>query len=259
MVSTSPAGALLSDDRPLRILIGADTFPPDINRASHVTLGLAKGLAGRGHEVHVVCPAAQVRVNDTIVPNLTVHRIASWRTPFHPTFRVCPPWRAFRSTEALIEAIDPDVVHVQAHFLIGRAAVRTAARKRIALIATNHFMPENLLRHAPVPDRLRAAATRLGWWDLRRVFGDADVVTAPTERAVELLADQRLPGAVAVSCGIDLDHLDRTLEKFESIYRYVLDCRSPLARQAPVRIGTPAGAADEASRVATWRQTRQTD
>lgn len=44
-------------NRPLRVLIGADTYPPDINGAARFTARLAAGLARRGHEVHVVAPS----------------------------------------------------------------------------------------------------------------------------------------------------------------------------------------------------------
>lgn len=40
----------------LRILLGADTFPPDINGAVHFTARLAHGLACLGHDVHVLRP-----------------------------------------------------------------------------------------------------------------------------------------------------------------------------------------------------------
>jgi glycosyltransferase involved in cell wall biosynthesis len=192
-------------DRPLRIVIGADTYPPDINGASHFAERLARGLAGRGREVHVLCPSTDARTTVETVGDVVVHRVASRRTPFHPTFRVCLPWRAFRAADDVLDEVAPDVVHVQAHFLLGRGLVRAAGRRGIPVVATNHFMPENLYGHGRIPAWLRNVAARLGWWDLRRVFRDAHVVTAPTPRAVRLLADNGVPGAIAVSCGIDID------------------------------------------------------
>jgi glycosyltransferase involved in cell wall biosynthesis len=191
-------------DRPLRIVIGADTYPPDINGASHFAERLATGLAGRGREVHVLCPATSARASVETVGDVVVHRVASRRTPFHPSFRICLPWRAFRAADDLLDELAPDVVHVQAHFLLGRGLVRAAARRGTPVVATNHFMPENLYGHGRIPGWLRTAAARAGWWDLRRVFRAAAVVTAPTPRAVRLLADNGVPDAVAVSCGIDV-------------------------------------------------------
>ncbi|MEU8264085.1 glycosyltransferase [Micromonospora sp. NPDC048999] len=45
--------------RPQRIVIGADTYLPDVNGAANFTHRLATGLLGRGHEVHVICPARE--------------------------------------------------------------------------------------------------------------------------------------------------------------------------------------------------------
>jgi glycosyltransferase involved in cell wall biosynthesis len=201
-----PAG-----ERPLRIVIGADTFPPDINGASHFAERLARGLGGRGHDVHVLCPATRTRSTTESVGGVVLHRVASRSTPFHPTFRLCPPWRAFRAAADLLDDLAPDVVHVQAHFLLGRGLVRAAGRRGIPVIATNHFMPENLYGHARIPSWLRASAARLGWWDLRQVFRRVQAVTAPTPRAVQLLTQNGVRGAAAVSCGIDVDHFRRPL------------------------------------------------
>jgi glycosyltransferase involved in cell wall biosynthesis len=58
----------------------------------------------------------------------------------------------------------------------------------------------------PIPRTLRAAAVRWAWRDLVKIFSNAQLVTAPTPRAVELLTTNGLSGAHAISCGIDLDH-----------------------------------------------------
>ena len=221
MLARSGSAATSDAPRPpsgehLRIVIGADTFPPDVNGAAQFGARLAAGLAGLGHEVHVLCPAASgtehVSGADRVAGTAIVHRARSIGTPFHPTFRISLPWQASRAANTLLDAVQPDVVHVQAHFLIGRALVRGAARRGIPVVATNHFMPENLYGHAHIPRLLQHAAARLGWWDLRRVFRDAAVVTAPTPRAVELLGRNGVPGAVAVSCGIDLVHFGQYAE-----------------------------------------------
>jgi glycosyltransferase involved in cell wall biosynthesis len=196
----------------LRVVIGADTFPPDVNGAAQFAARLAAGLAEVGHEVHVLCPAATGSDDVAALGEATVHRAPSIRTPFHPTFRICLPWQASRAATALLDEVQPDVVHVQAHFLIGRALVRAAGRRGIPVVATNHFMPENLYGHAHIPRALQRLAARLGWWDLRRVFRRVSVVTAPTPRAVELLDRNGIPAALAVSCGIDLVHFGRYAE-----------------------------------------------
>jgi hypothetical protein len=45
-------------DRPLRIVLAAETYPPEINGAGAFANRLATGLAAHGHEVHVIAPSA---------------------------------------------------------------------------------------------------------------------------------------------------------------------------------------------------------
>lgn len=107
---------------------------------------------------------------------------------------------------SLLAAVSPDVVHTQAHFLVGRGLVGAATRSGTPLIATNHFMPENLVGYVHLPCWVNRVASRQAWRDLARVYGKADVVTAPTPRAVKLLHDNGFPGeAVPISCGIDVE------------------------------------------------------
>ncbi|MFB9660377.1 glycosyltransferase [Glycomyces mayteni] len=195
------ASAAARREGPLRIAITADTYWPDVNGAANFAHRLAVGLVSRGHEVHVVCPGP-ASLTETVA-GVTIHRIAALRTPFHPDFRFCPPWRAAKAVPALLAEIEPDVVHTQAHFLVGRAAVRAATAAGTPLVATNHFMPENLMDFAAPrwAHRLIAAAA---WRDLARVYDRATVCTTPTPRAAELLERNGLDRPVmAISCGID--------------------------------------------------------
>ncbi|MFC5059039.1 glycosyltransferase [Saccharothrix xinjiangensis] len=196
----------VNDGRAQRVVIAADTFPPDVNGAARFAHRLAVGLAGRGHDVHVICASPTGRAGFEHVDGITVHRLRSHRTPFHRTFRIGLPWEVRRDVEVLLDRLRPDLVHVQAHFVVGRLVLRRAAELGVPTVATNHFMPENLFGHARVPEWLRGVASRWAWRDLGRVYGVADVVTAPTPRAVELLHDNGFPPrAVPVSCGIDID------------------------------------------------------
>jgi glycosyltransferase involved in cell wall biosynthesis len=187
-----------------RILLAADTYPPDVNGAANFASRLAEGLAARGNEVHVVCPSPTSHGGSAIVGGVTVHRIASTRTPFHATFRVCTPWQVGRALPVLFADVRPDVVHVQAHFGVGRTVLRAAAARGLPVVATNHFMPENLLDYGPLPRFLNGTLSDWAWRDLVRVYRRAHAVTAPTPRAADLLRTRGLPTR-AISCGIDLD------------------------------------------------------
>ncbi|WP_163512571.1 glycosyltransferase [Fodinicola acaciae] len=188
-----------------RILIGADTFPPDINGAANFGARLAVGLAARGHDVHVVCPeTVQTGQPMPRLPGVTVHRFPAHLTPFHPTLTTCLPWQVSGPIGELVDELRPDVVHIQAHFAMGRILAKIARRKDIPLVATNHFVPDNAFGYTRMPGWTRSALSRLAWRDLVRFLDKADVVTTPTPRAAELLTDHGLALPVTpISCGID--------------------------------------------------------
>jgi glycosyltransferase involved in cell wall biosynthesis len=201
--------------RPLRIVVGAVTYPPDVNGAANFGHRLATGLARRGHDVHVICHSTDRRSSIAVEDGVTVHRVGSYGTPVHPTIRVCEPWRASRTAERLLEEIQPDVVHVQSHFFIGRGLINAARRRGIGLVATNHLMPENIFGYIRVPRMLQSAAARILWRNLIKHYDKAQMVTAPTPRAVQLLQDNGFADrAVPVSCGIDVDRYRRRAKAF---------------------------------------------
>jgi glycosyltransferase involved in cell wall biosynthesis len=137
---------------------------------------------------------------------LTLHRLQSIRYRMHESLRVCLPWQTLPATRRLLADLRPDVVHVQSHMVIGRGLAYAAGRRGLPLVATNHFMPENVFGYVPLlPRQLHRPAGRLAWRDLATVFGRADRITAPTPRAVELLTGATGLTAEAVSCGIESD------------------------------------------------------
>jgi len=189
-----------------RIVIGADTYPPDVNGAAHFTHQLAAGLAGRGHEVHVLCPSPAGPAPIDVEDGVTVHRVPSRGTPVHPSFRVALPPASTRAAATILADLQPDVVHVQSHFPICRALLEAARRRGVPVAATNHFMPENLLAYGRVPAPVARIVAALAWRDCVRVLERADRVTTPTVIAARLIRDHGLSTVAApISCGVDLE------------------------------------------------------
>ncbi|MFI7496793.1 glycosyltransferase [Kocuria sp. M4R2S49] len=191
-------------DRPLTVLLGAETYPPDVNGAAQFGHRLAQGLHDQGHRVHVLCarpgPGPSYRAEDD---GVVEHRLRSHRAFTHPYFRLCFPWQVAGEIRRVVDEVSPDVVHVQNHYILGRMLVREARRRGIRTVGTNHFVPENLEPFLPFPawvvDRYRAVS----WRDMVRVFSACDVVTAPTPLAVETMRRNGFPDTVlAVSNGI---------------------------------------------------------
>ena len=199
----------MTTQKPFVVLIGADTFPPDVNGAARFAERLSAGLARRGIEIHVVAPATSekygnFRENHDGTP-IIVHRLKSNRFPGHKTLRYVNPLFMRRKTDPILKLVKPDVVHVQSHLNVGRALSHGAKRLGIPLVATNHIMPENLIKYVVgTPAWIEKPFAKLAWWDAARVIKLADAVTTPTRRAAELLeASTGIRGVYSISCGID--------------------------------------------------------
>ena len=189
----------------MRIVLGADQYPEYINGAATFTGRLAAGLAAAGHTVDLLWPSADGAHHTHLADGVRVHRLSSVSLPGRPRMQALDPRTARRQVEQVLQVARPDVVHVQSHLGLGRTLIRAARRARIPVVATNHFMPENLLHHVPVVRTFPLTASRLAWRDLERVYAGADLLTVPTRRAADLLAaSTSLPPAEVVSCGVDL-------------------------------------------------------
>lgn len=194
-----------SSEPPLKVLIAADTYPPDVNGASVFCFRLARALHARGHEVHVMA-ARNDAGPDTVQVNeeATIHRLQSVKAPTHEYYRLVFPWHARKSIGALLDEIQPDVVHVQCHYMIGEAAINEAEKRRIRTISTNHFMPENLEPFLPFPQWFRDIVSKNSWRDMGRLMRRTAAVTTPTGLAARTMSEHAgLDHVLPISNGID--------------------------------------------------------
>jgi glycosyltransferase involved in cell wall biosynthesis len=194
--------------KPLRVLIGCDTFPPDVNGAANFASRLAAGLTQRGHEVHVEAPAFSSKHGRFLEQHdgaeFTVHRVYSWRWFPHDWLRFVLPWRSQAHAARILDEVKPDVVHIQSHIVVGRGLARQATKRGIRVIGTNHFMPENMIEHTLLPRFLRRRAIQIAWNDAAKTFGLCEAVTTPTRKAASFLeAETSVTGVHAISCGIN--------------------------------------------------------
>jgi glycosyltransferase involved in cell wall biosynthesis len=196
-------------DKPLTIVIGADTFAPEINGSATFSASLAGGMTRRGHSVHIVAAAASRRGHGVFQEEhggemVTVHRLWSWRYRPHPWFRFSLPWRIQANSARILDSVKPDVVHFQSNIVVGRGLSKQALKRNIRLIATNHVIPENLVEFSLIPYFIRAPLIRWLWYDAGKIYGRAEAMTTPTRRAADYLeAHTRLRGVLAISCGLD--------------------------------------------------------
>ncbi|WP_442862051.1 glycosyltransferase [Arthrobacter sp. H-02-3] len=196
----------MSDNQPpLTILIAADTYPPHVNGAAQFGYRLAKGMTARGHNVHVLaCRPGKGPSFTEFSEEATVHRLRSHSVPTHEYFRITFPWEIKKEIALLFDRIQPDVVHIQSHYMIGEHVLYEAVKRGIRVVATNHFMPENLNPFLPFPQWFKDIIGRISWRDMGKVMSQADVVTTPTPLAARAMHQHAfLRKVLPLSNGID--------------------------------------------------------
>ena len=170
---------------------------------------MAAGLVRHGHEVHVIVPAFSSEYGTFVETHdgskMTVHRIKSYRVISHKTLRFVWPFTLKKKTDEILRLVQPDAVHVQSHLIVGRYLIKSAKQKQIRLLATNHIMPENLIKYSVIiPKWFEKTAMKLAWRDAGRVLKQVDFITTPTRRAADLLeAAAGVSDVLAISCGIE--------------------------------------------------------
>ncbi|MCW3765500.1 glycosyltransferase [Paenarthrobacter ureafaciens] len=192
-------------NKPLTILIAADTYPPHVNGAAQFGYRLAKGMTARGHNVHVLaCRQDKGKSFTEFRDEATVHRMRSHSVPTHEYFRICFPWEIKKEISLLFDKVQPDVVHIQSHYMIGEHVLYEAVKRGVRIVATNHFMPENLNPFLPFPQWFKDIVGRISWKDMGKVMGKADVVTTPTPLAAKAMHQHAfLRKVLPLSNGID--------------------------------------------------------
>ncbi|MCD2168146.1 glycosyltransferase [Microbacterium sp. JC 701] len=196
-------------DRPLRILIGADTFSPHVNGAARFAERLAAGLVARGHDVHVSAPSVGHGNAGTATEviegeKMVMHRLPAYRFLPHDWLTFVLPWRGKHYARVVLDEVKPDVVHIQSHIIIGRGLAREARKRGIPVVATNHVMAENILDFTTLPDFLDRIFVKLAWADAERTFKMTRAVTTPTRKAADFLESTiDISGVIPISCGID--------------------------------------------------------
>jgi 1,2-diacylglycerol 3-alpha-glucosyltransferase len=188
----------------MNILIGTDTYYPDVNGTSYFTQRLAFSLKERGHSILVIAPSRRFKHELYSHKGVNILGIRSIPVLAYKNFRISPPLFIKNRIEHALLEFTPDVVHVQGHIFLGRVVLSVAQELNLPSIGTNHFMPENLLHYFPLPKTMKASLRRWAWRRFCAIFEHVDIVTTPTKTAAGLLQENGLTQSIyPISCGID--------------------------------------------------------
>jgi 1,2-diacylglycerol 3-alpha-glucosyltransferase len=209
----------------MRLAIATQTYDPHVNGQGAFARHLAEGLANMGHEVLVIAPSDRFRAMRCMLNGVQVQAVTALPVLFIAHDVYVTPLPAPVVHRAL-DDFRPQLVHVQDHYPLCRSVVKAVVERKLPLVATNHFLPENMVDEVALFRLIPEVVSPVLWKTVLDVFNQADVITTPTETAADILRHQDLRVPVhAISCGVNLEHFhpDPGLDRAQVRLRYGLD------------------------------------
>jgi len=208
----------------MKVLIVADTYPPHVNGAALATYRQAIALRKRGHQVYVIAPSTTLKNDYVVEDGIGIFRIRSVLIQKPQEIRVSPQLLVYRSAiKKILKIVEPDIVHVNNPGFLAIAVLPVARKLNIPVVATSHFMPENIMHYLHMPDFIGDVLNNLIWKQYAGFYSKLDFVISPTQTAADLLTKNKLKTSVKViSNGIDLRRYKRKLAPEEAKKRFDL-------------------------------------
>lgn len=211
----------------MRILIANDQHWPMKSGVATAARTMAQGLAEAGHVVMVVAPSQTGRGYKEIDENYEITRIRSFGLPFRKNLRVSVTYD--REMRRILDEFQPEVVHVHTQLTVGLGMLRAAVSRDIPVIATNHVMPDNMIKNikilSPVSRPVSYILSEYG----TLLYRGAKRIVMPTESAISLFNTERIEApALAISNGINLDRFQPKKPSSEIFTKFHIPRGKPL-------------------------------
>ena len=189
----------------MRIMIGSESFHPNISGVAAAARAMAAYLAGQGHQVLVLAPSQNNKDDKETYPEgFEVCRLASIPNPFRQGFRVTVfPRRQVRS---IVAQWQPQIIHLEDPASICSCLQGAGRAAGIPIIISHHFTLDYVVSYLryfkPLHQPVRRYLTRR----TARFYNDCRQVICPTETVAEWLHSVGVTAPIAVvSNGVNLD------------------------------------------------------
>ena len=189
----------------MKIVIGSESFFPNVSGvAVHAEL-LARSLAKDGHEVYVFAPSRSFLTHyDKDFKEYKVFRLKSIKNPFRKNFRIAffPQKQVLRE----IAKISPDIIHLQDPTSICSSLLKSAKKRKIKLVITNHFSLDYVISYVQYLKPIHSLLKKILMNYLSSFYNKADFIFCPTETVRKELLKWGVNTEIkAVSNGVDID------------------------------------------------------
>ena len=191
----------------MKILFVSDSYFPHVNGVYYFVRRLAVLLQEKGHQVSVLVPGENLHCTQKMIDGLAVYGVPSLPIVVYPKIRVPIAFNLRATVKRLIRQLEPDVIHIQDHFLLAKVVVEVNKAFAIPIVGTNHFMPQNMTALLPF-NAFNRRLEQWMWSGFVQVFDQLELVTTPSDMAARLIHLRLGVAVIAVSNGIDLERFN---------------------------------------------------
>jgi glycosyltransferase involved in cell wall biosynthesis len=183
----------MSAQRPLRVLLVTETYPPELNGVAMTLSHLVRGMRERGHWVGLARPRqaqdqAGLAADTWALPGLPI--------PNYPGLRLgLPAWGTMRR---LIREQRPDVVHIATEGPLGWSALLAARRLGVPVSSGYHTHFDQYSGHYGLKWLMPGVTV---WLDA--LHRRCQATLAPTPELAAALAARGIPNAQVLGRGVD--------------------------------------------------------
>lgn len=186
----------------MRVLIAAECFLPAMNGVTNSILRTLDHLDAQGHDVIVLAPGPGPTVHQLATGrHVTVERMPGVESSWYPSLSIGLATTA--RIERVIARYRPDVVHLAAPVMLGRAAAIAAARLGVPAVALFQTDLSGFARSYGL-----GFADRVIWSWLRRIHNGVDLTLAPTPTTASQLRGQGFRRVGVWGRGVDHAQFD---------------------------------------------------
>ncbi len=181
----------------MKFMLVSDTFPPDINGVARTLQTLSRGLAKRGHQVHVITTSEDSR-EENRRHGIRVESVGALPLPGYAGVRVGFASRNYFTRH--IEASRPDALYVAVETIMGCNAIRAARRSGVRVVSGFHtnFHTYSQDYHVPL---LKSAATMYMKW----LHNSAARTLTPSESTAQQLRELGIRRVGVLGRGVDTE------------------------------------------------------
>ena len=181
----------------MKFTLVSDTFPPDINGVARTLQTLSRGLARRGHEVHVITTSEGAR-EENEVDGIMVESVGALPLPGYDGVRV-----GFASRNYFLRHFEhsrPDGLYVAVESIMGCNAIRAARHSGVRVVSGFHTNFHTYSHDYSLPLLKNAATSYLKW-----VHNCAARTLTPSEGQATQLRDLGIQNVGVMGRGVDTE------------------------------------------------------